>query len=162
MSVPHAYQLALSELNMALNHIKVNDRISAVCQGFMGGGIAGEALLMFNDSNFESIAGLLHYDNADSNETQTELMMDIANIMIGACLSGLSDQIEVKLSQGHPQILDQHVFVSDILKNGASTPALTIEMGCSIKSHDIDIELLLMFTSDSIDTLNQKLNHMMV
>tara|TARA_R110002073_G_scaffold1906_5_gene13393 strand:- start:255 stop:1232 length:978 start_codon:yes stop_codon:yes gene_type:complete len=160
MSIPHAYQLALGELNMALSHIQVDDRVSAVSQGFMGGGMGGEALLMFNDSNLESIASLLHYDKANTEDTETELMMDIANIMIGACLSGLSEQIDVRLSQGHPQILDRHIFVGDILKDGGAIPALTIEMGCSIKSHNIDIELLLMFTNDSIEILNKKLNYL--
>ena len=160
MSIPHANRFALSELHMALNHTKLDHRISAVSQGFIGGGIAGEALLMFNDSNLDSIGELLHYDKTDSKETQTELIMDIANILIGACLTGLSEQLDVKLSQGHPQILDRHVFVSDILKDGPAEPALTIEMGCSIKSHDIDIELLLMFTEDSIQLLNGKLNYL--
>ncbi|MFT7137744.1 MAG: CheY-like chemotaxis protein, partial [Sulfitobacter sp.] len=62
MAVPHASHLALSELHMALQHISVNDTVSAVSQGFVGGGISGEALLMFNDSNVEKIANLLHYD----------------------------------------------------------------------------------------------------
>jgi chemotaxis protein CheY-P-specific phosphatase CheC/CheY-like chemotaxis protein len=160
MSIPHASQLELAELHMALNHIKVNDRVSAVSQGFIGGGISGEALLMFNDSNIEKIASLLHYDKAITDNTATELLMDIANILIGACLTGLSEQLDVRLSQDHPQILDRHVFVSDILKESAAEPALTIEMGCSIKSHDVDIEVLLMFTDESIKLLNGKLNYL--
>lgn len=164
MSIPRASHLALSELHMALNHISVDDQVSAVSQGFMGGGIAGEALLMFNDSNVQGIASLLNYDldenGAISEASEVEVLMDTANVLIGACLSGLSEQLDVRLSQGHPQILNRHVFIDDILKDCGTQPALTIEMGCSIKCHDIHIELLLMFTANSIAMLNNKINYL--
>ena len=162
MSLPHANHLPLGELHMALEHISINDKVSAVSQGFVGGGIAGEALLMFNDSNTEKIAKLLHYDKEINADARTELLVDIANILIGACLSGLSEQLDLRLSQGHPQILDRNAYVGDILVDRGTKPALTIEMGCSIKSHDVDIELLLMFTDESISVLNSKLNYMLV
>jgi chemotaxis protein CheY-P-specific phosphatase CheC len=160
MSIPHASNLALGELQMTLQHVSVDDRVSAVSQGFVGSGISGEALLIFNESNIQSIAELLKYEGEINDETQLELFMDIANILIGACLSGVSEQIEVKFSQGHPQILRQHAYVSDVLVERGRNPALTIEMGCSIEDHDIDIELLLMFTSESMDILRSKLNYM--
>ena len=117
---------------------------------------------MFNDSNTEKIAKLLHYDKEINADARTELLVDIANILIGACLSGLSEQLDLRLSQGHPQILDRNAYVGDILVDRGTEPALTIEMGCSIKSHDVDIELLLMFTDESISVLNSKLNYMLV
>jgi chemotaxis protein CheY-P-specific phosphatase CheC len=162
MSLPHASHLALGELHMALEHISINDKVSAVSQGFVGGGIAGEALLMFNDSNTEKIANLLHYDKEINADTRVEVLVDIANILIGACLSGISEQLDLRLSQGHPQILDCNAYIGDILIDKGTKPALTIEMGCSIKSHDVDIELLLMFTDESISILNSKLNYMLV
>ena len=86
--------------------------------------------------------------------------MDIANILIGACLTGISEQLDLKFSQGHPQVLRQHASVSDVLEDRGNKPALTIEMGCSIEDHDIDIELLLMFTNESMQILQSKLNYM--
>ena len=160
MSIPHASNLAFGELQMTLQHVSVDDRVSAVSQGFLGGGISGEALLIFNESNIQNIAKLLKFEGELNNEAQLELFMDIANILIGACLSGVSQQLDLKFSQGHPQILRQNGYVCEVLVERGKKPALTIEMGCSIKDHDIDIELLLMFTAESMDILRSKLNYM--
>lgn len=160
MSVPHANNLTFSELQMALQHVGVDDRVSAVSQGFVGSGISGEALLIFNESNVADIAQLLKFEGDLTDQVQLELVMDIANILIGACLTGISEQLDLKFSQGHPQVLRQHASVSDVLEDRGNKPALTIEMGCSIEDHDIDIELLLMFTNESMQILQSKLNYM--
>lgn len=55
-----------SELHMALNQTEHSDTISAVSQGFLGSGIAGEALLIFNDSSFEDIARLIWFRTMQS------------------------------------------------------------------------------------------------
>ena len=62
MSLPHANNLTLGELQMALHHVSLDDRISVIYQRFVGSGISCEALLMFNDSNFEDIARLMPFD----------------------------------------------------------------------------------------------------
>ncbi len=160
MAIPHANNLTFNELQMALQHVSVDDRVSAVSQGFVGSGISGEALLIFNESNIESIAELLKFEGEINDQSQLELIMDIANILIGACLSGISEQLDIKFSQGHPQVLTQHANVSDVLEDRGKSPALTIEMGCSIEERDIDIELLLMFTKESMDIIESKLNYM--
>lgn len=160
MAIPTASHMTLGELQMALQHVDADDQVSAVSQGFMGSGITGEAVLIFNESNIQHIARLLSYDGELTNSAQLELLMDISNILIGACLSGLSEQLDVKFGQGHPQILSQHAKVNEVLIERGEQPALTIEMGCSIKQQNIDIELLLLFTEDSMRTLNHKLNYM--
>ena len=160
MSIPHASQLALGELQMTLQHVTVDDQVSAVSQGFVGSGIGGEALLIFNESNIQNIAELLKFEDELTDNAQLELFMDIANILIGACLAGVSEQLDLKFSQGHPQILRQHAHVSEVLEERGKKPALSIEMGCSIEDHDIDIELLLMFTEESMAVLQSKLNYM--
>ena len=34
--------------------------------------------------------------------------MDVSNILIGACLNGLSEQLNVAFSHTHPVLLGQH------------------------------------------------------
>ena len=41
-----------------LDEIAAGDNVTAVCQGFIGSGVAGEALLIFNESSFKDIAEL--------------------------------------------------------------------------------------------------------
>ena len=59
LPIPNVNMIEVSELRMALNEVADSDTLSAVCQGFIGAGIAGEALLMFNESSFADIAELM-------------------------------------------------------------------------------------------------------
>ena len=52
LPIPKVNMISASELHMALADTTSNENVSAVCQGFIGQGIAGEALLVFNDASF--------------------------------------------------------------------------------------------------------------
>ncbi len=157
MPIPNVNMLEVSELRMALNQIDHNAELSAVCQGFIGSGIAGEALLIFNDSSYTDIAELMKYDEQLDAAAQIEMLMDISNIMIGACLNGISDQLDLNFSQGYPVVLGRHVNIEGLLNKNVLTweKILTIEMGFAIEDCNINADLLLVFTEDSLMTLKQ-------
>jgi len=82
--------------------------------------------------------------------------MDIANILIGTCLRGIGNQINNNFSQGHPLILGQHRRVSNMIQANSErwNKMLAIEINYTISNGDINCDLLLLFTEDSIETLN--------
>jgi chemotaxis protein CheY-P-specific phosphatase CheC/CheY-like chemotaxis protein len=159
MPVPHVNMIDSADLRMALGEVAAGNSVAAVCQGFIGAGIAGEALLLFHESSFQDIATLTRYQGEIDENVELELLMDMANILIGACLKGLADQLEVSFSQGHPVVLGRHVKVSDLLKGNALKwkQTLAIEMGYRIENRRISADLLLLLTEDSIASLNQRL-----
>jgi chemotaxis protein CheY-P-specific phosphatase CheC len=146
---------------MALQQVDDGDNLSAVCQGFIGAGIAGEALLMFNEASFTDIAELMKYSGEIDDSVQLELFMDIASILLGACLTGIADQLDISFSQGHPMVLGQHVSVGELLKGNSSQweNTLAIEIAYSIEGRKINCDLLLLFTEDSIPQLKQRLSY---
>lgn len=164
MPIPSVNMIEVSELRMALNAVGDGKTVSAVCQGFIGAGIAGEALLIFNESSFEDIADIMRYNGQVDESVELELLMDIASVLIGACLKGLADQLDLSFSQGHPMVLGRHVEVGDLLERNNSrwNTTLAIEMGYSIENHNINCDLLLLFTEDSIDSLNERVAYLAV
>lgn len=159
LPIPNVNMIEVSELRMALNEVADSDTLSAVCQGFIGAGIAGEALLMFNESSFTDIAELMKYEGEIDETAQLELLMDVANILLGACLTGIADQLDISFSQGHPMVIGRHVKVRDLLKYNASRwkRTLAIEIAYSIENRRINCDLLLLFTEDSLPSLNKQL-----
>ena len=159
LPIPNVNMIEVSELRMALNEVADNDTLSAVCQGFIGAGIAGEALLMFNESSFADIAELMKYKGEIDETAQLELLMDVANILLGACLTGIADQLDISFSQGHPMVIGRHVKVRDLLKYNASRwkRTLAIEIAYRIENRRINCDLLLLFTEDSLPSLNKQL-----
>ncbi|MBH0057621.1 response regulator [Pseudoalteromonas sp. SWXJZ94C] len=163
LPIPNVNILEVSELDMALRSIDSNASTSGVCQGFIGGGVSGEALLLLNDSSFKEIASLMNYDGELNDKVELELLMDISNILIGAILTGLSKQLDMSFSQGHPIVLGQHRDVSELVR--ANKPrwqrTLAIEISYGIENHDINCDLMLLFTEDSLKTLKYKVAYLL-
>ncbi len=158
LPIPNVNLLEVNELRMALASVEDKSTTSAVCQGFIGGGVSGEALLILNDSSFRDIAALMNYHGELTVKVELELLMDIANILIGALLKGISEQLDMSFSQGHPVVLGQHAAVSELIKSNIRRwkKTLAVELSYGIENYNITCDLLLLFTEDSLKTLNNK------
>jgi len=163
LPIPNVNFIEVSELRMALRDVEVNQSTSGVCQGFISSGISGEALLILNDSSFKDVASLMNYQYQEDEGTELELLMDLANVLIGACLKGLSEQLDIDFSQGHPVVLGQHRKISELLANNTNSwkKTLAIEISYSIENYPIKCDLLLLFTEQSMKTLNNKLSYLL-
>jgi chemotaxis protein CheY-P-specific phosphatase CheC len=161
LPIPNVSMIEIGEMRMALDQVADDDALSAVCQGFIGAGIAGEALLMFKESSFTDMAALMKYKGESDESVQRELLMDVASILLGACLTGIADQLDISFSQGHPVVLGRHLHVRDLLKSDSSQweKTLAIEIAYKIEGRQIDCDLLLLFTEDSVPELNDRLSY---
>ena len=163
LSIPHVEMLSPADIAMALNALKGSDTVSGVCQGFLGGGLAGEAMLIFNDASFSDLAHLLRYEVEIDANTEHELLMDAANVLIGACLKGIAEQLDVEFSFGPPLLLGQHLNIDELLcdTNKQWDQALVIEINYRIENHNINCDLLLILTEDSIERLLNKVDYLL-
>ena len=163
LPIPNVNVLEVSELHMALSAAAESDTLSAVCQGFIGAGIAGEALLLFHDASFQDLARLMNHQGALDHGAELELLMDTANVLIGAFLRGYASQLDTPFSQGHPVVLGQHRPIKDLINTNKSRwrRTLAIEINYRVQGYAVQCDLLLLFTEDSIATMNNKIMHML-
>lgn len=162
LPIPNVNLITNNELHMAMADIQRNDSVSAVSQGFISAGMNGEALVIFNDSNFDNMVKLLKYQEDQFNNSESlelEALLDVSNILIGACLRALSTQLHSVFSHNHPIILGRHCDLEDLLKTTThrKEDMLAIEIAYSIKSQNINFDLLLLFPDKSIDLMFEKL-----
>jgi CheY-like chemotaxis protein len=164
LPVPRVNLLETGELQMALHHAAGSQDVSAVCQGFIGGGIAGEALLLFHESSYTDLAALLHYKESLDQGAKVELLVDTASLLIGACLKGLADQMDISFSQSHPMLLGRHASIPDLVRRNAESWSniLTIDLGFTIEKHNISANLLLLFTDASLASLERRISYQAV
>lgn len=163
LSIPHIAVMAPSDVAMALQAIDSNKSVSGVCQGFIGGGIAGEAMLLFNDTSFNDLAKLMNYDDELDQQAERELLMDTTNVLFGACLSGIADQIDMEFSFGPPMVLGQHQAVSELFDFKAAKwdQALVTEISYELEGYNVQCDLLLIMTDDSIARLLKKIDYLL-
>lgn len=161
LPVPNVSMLEVGELHMALADAQSGDRLTAVCQGYIGCGIAGEALLIFHGSEIADMAKLMQRDSIEYSDM--EMLLDLSTILIGACLSGIAEQIDVVFSQGHPQVLGEQGGIEELIRVNKQRwkKTLAVEISYSLEGHNIHFDLLMLFTEDSVERLSKKLAYVM-
>ena len=163
LPIPNVNLIEVSELHMMLSDIEVQEQVSAVCQGFLGPGVSGEALCILSDSSFGDVAKILDIQGEVDDQLQLEVLMDAASLLIGTCLAGLANQMDLMFSQGHPVVLGQHRSVSDIIATNKMKwkRTLAIELSYGLEGYNVQCDLVLLFTEESMTTMNSKLAHLL-
>ncbi len=164
LPVPRVSMLTIPDLKNLLARVDEDDAITAVCQGFIGAGIAGEAFLVFNKSSFQDIAELLKYAGELDAQVELELLVDVSGILIAACLNGIADQLDISFSQGQPTILGRNDKIGTLIEQNVShwNEILSIEIEYAIENKNIHCDLLLLFTEDSIPALNERVSYISI
>nr|WP_136251500.1 response regulator [Ningiella ruwaisensis] len=153
LPIPNISIVHSNELSMMLTHIDTEQQVSAVSKGFVSPTIKGEALIIFNDANIASIQQLLGSDKSDSEGAAIEALMDVSNIIIGACLNALASQMNVRFTHNSPILLGVHCPVNDIVDGSITRweKVLVIEIAYTVASENINFELLLVIPDRDID-----------
>lgn len=163
LPVPNVSMIEVNELKMALSQAEINDKTTAICQGFIGSGISGEALMIFNDTSLSDIADLMKYKGDIDQSIEIELLMDISTILIGAFLKGFTRQLDLSFSQSHPIIIGRHVTMSDLVKQDGMhwNKTLAIEIPYNIEDKNVQSDLLILFTEDSLKPMNERMSYIL-
>jgi chemotaxis protein CheY-P-specific phosphatase CheC len=162
LSIPHVAILSPTEIAMAVQTVDKHGA-SGVCQGFIGGGIAGEAMLLFNDTSFNDLAKLMEYDEELTKASEREVLIDATNILVGALLRGIAEQMDIEFSFGPPAILGQHQELDKLLTSNSLrwNQALVVEVNYQIENYDVQCDLLVVITEHSLLHLLKKLNYLL-
>lgn len=156
LPIPEVSFTSRDELDLHLHHVAEQD-IQTVSQGFIGQGIAGEALLMFRKSNYAAVERLLGEASMGDENVQRELLMDVSNTLIGAFLGSFEQQMDVTFSRGSPVELANFDGLAG--NEHEWQKAMTINIHYSIEDYDIHCDLMLVFTEDSTPRLQQMANY---
>lgn len=160
LPVPRITTVYRSELSMVLTaSAEQQDTYSAVCQGFTGAGLSGEALLLFSDSSVKDMGRLLGYDDTDAETVEVEVLMDMSSILFGAFLRGVGEQMDIHLGLGQPMVLGRHRRVDHLVEhhNQRQEKLMCVEIPYRLEGYDIRCDLLVFLTEESINRLEANL-----
>jgi len=169
LSVPRIRLVAKEDLGTELEGLVggVGSKVSGVSQGFYhiedGKGIRGEAIVVFNDTSFKELADLLAYDEELTDAAEKELLMDVTNVLNGACLNGIGEQIETELAYSPPTILGQHVPISDLLEHEKLSwgHALLVEISYTLEDRSFNCTMFLLMPGESILVMKEELDKLL-
>ncbi|MCJ8339519.1 MAG: response regulator [Pseudomonadales bacterium] len=157
LSIPTVNLISNSELYMMIKGTSENDFTATISQGFVGGGISGESILITDKSGLPHIAQLLGFSAEIDADLERDILVDLAGLLSSSFLKAYFQQIGIShINQGIPAFLDYKGQLDHLLKGRAQDKTLAIEVTYSIPSHEIYCDLLLLFTLDSIEPMDQR------
>lgn len=163
--LPHLLQVSTGELQVPAQvdghaapviMTSPDNQLSAVSHGFKGNGITGEGVVLMRSRDIGRLDALMSQDLPDSN-ARTRILTDLSELLLGACLKGLADQLDVEFHHSYPVLLGHEKCCMELLRcQGSSQTVLAIEIRYGLLSPDIDCYLLLLITEDSLDALKSR------
>lgn len=164
LSIPRIRVLQLAEAPSALAElVGPKAEVSAVRQSFQGY-LRGEAIVIFTEPGCHVLADLLGYEELVDGD-DTELLLDVANVLTGACLGGMVEQIRgfmpasgaMELSFSMPSVMARQVSAAKLLdpERAGWSHALLMEVNFTLKSRNFVAHLIMLMPEDGIRKLQQ-------
>jgi len=161
LSIPRIRLVKAEDLPSAIvNLVSERAEVSAIRQAFFNHW-RGEAVAIYDQHGCKDLADLMGYTSEMDNSTETELLLDVGNVLVGACLNGVSEQLNAELSFGAPSVLAQHVPIEELFEkqNFNWSHTLLLEVNFALENRQFKSHLLTMMSEESISTLQLDIDH---
>lgn len=159
LSVPRIKLIEVTHIGDCMASLVKNDMlITAVRQSFYDD-LSGEAIVLFSADSYRDLSELMGYHDLDP-QTERELLFDISNIMVGACLNGIAEQLSANLSFSAPSLIAESTTASTLL-TPESLPwayALQVEVNFSLENRNFMSHLIIMMAEEAVESLQQSLD----
>ena len=163
LSVPRIRLVHVSEIVKTVRAM-VNDReaITAVRQSFYDH-LCGEAIVLFGASGCLDLAVLMGYATDLDALGEQELLLDVGNILIGACISGIGAQLQADLSFSPPSIMAEYASLDTVLvpENLSWEYSLLVEVNFTLENSNFKSHLLILMAEEGIESLRESLEQLM-
>ncbi|MFM0055800.1 chemotaxis protein CheC [Paraburkholderia phytofirmans] len=163
LSVPRVRVVEVSEAAQALREMTgIEDTVSAVRQGFRSD-IKGEALVICRSDSIEQLCALVsdpYSRSAYEAVSQTELVFDVANVLTGACVSCILDQLGRTPIFSAPGLLGEAMTLDEVFQPGVLQweVALLVEVNFALEDQSFRAHLVMLMAEESIRHMNGALD----
>jgi chemotaxis protein CheC len=167
LSVPSIEVFSAKNLITTLKRLIPAEKISAVRQGFythvVDPNICGESITIFSNTDFVQLAQLIDLDDEVTNEVQEEMLLEISNIINGACLSGIAQQLSERIFSTPPSIIGQSIIIESLLNKDHLIwdHALCIKIQFIIDKHSFHCDWFLLMPDSSVEYLQDVLTRLL-
>lgn len=166
LSVPRVKVVAVSEAASALREMTgIDDTVSAVRQGFRSD-IKGEALVICRSDGVAQLCSLVNDPYARSSYeavSQKELMFDVANLLTGACVSSILDQLGRTPVFSAPGLLGDAMTLDEVFQPSVLQweVALLVEVNFALEDQSFRAHLVMLMAEESIRQMSGALDELL-
>ncbi|RKP43766.1 chemotaxis protein [Pararobbsia silviterrae] len=160
LSVPRIRVIERAELLSALEDMtSFTGTVTAVRQGFKSD-INGEAVVIFDGDGIREIAAA--FSDEDEND-ETEVAYEAANILIGACLASVFEQLNCALTYSAPRLIGRNIPLEAVVQPDTLhwSAALLLEVNFALEGRSFRAHLVTLTADESIVRLRVALDDLL-
>ncbi|WP_116137818.1 chemotaxis protein CheC [Trinickia diaoshuihuensis] len=163
LSVPRVRVVRAEDAARTLREMTgIDESVTAVRQGFRSD-IKGEALVICRSSGVGHLCALVndpYVHSAYESVSQTELMFDVANVLTGACVSCILNQLDRTPIFSPPGMLGERISLDDVFQADvlAWKLALLLEVNFALEDQTFRAHLVMLMAEDSIRRMSDALD----
>ncbi|ABX16853.1 CheC, inhibitor of MCP methylation [Burkholderia multivorans ATCC 17616] len=164
LSVPRVRVVRAAEAGRALREMTgIDDNVTAVRQGFRSD-IKGEAIVLCRSAGVGRLMSLVERTFGGGAHggmaTQDELVFDVANVLMGACVASILDELGRKPVFFPPGLLGTNVSFEDVFQPTvlAWSVALLLEVNFGLEDHAFRAHFVMLMAEDSIRLMGDALD----
>jgi chemotaxis protein CheC len=160
LSVPRIRMVDTDTLPTAVRDmLDFTEPVTALRQSFRCD-IAGEAISLFDSRSAEHMKVVfrsddMHMEQSDEDMSDAEVLSDVANLIAGACLTGLFEQLGQLPTFTPPRVIGEQLNLEDVL-HPSKLPwdrALLLEVNLQTEDGVFGSHLLTLMTAKAVQSL---------
>lgn len=147
-STPRTHWVNNNNLQATLGGLNLPNRYIVMRQSFRGH-LRGEIIILLeHGAKHYQLGEVMGYEGKMTSLNIQELTLELANVLSGACISGLSSQLNISLSFNSPSIISERASVGEILSDRGLhwTDALFMDVGYDVNTISMKAHLILCMT----------------
>ncbi|AOR71313.1 chemotaxis protein [Burkholderia stabilis] len=164
LSVPRVRVVKAADAGDALREMTgIHDNVTAVRQGFRSD-IKGEAIVLCRSAGVARLMSIVDRTFGDGvyggMATPDELVFDVANVLMGACVASILDELGRKPVFFPPGLLGSNVSFDDVFQPNVLgwSVALLLEVNFGLEDHAFRAHFVMLMAEDSIRLMGDALD----
>lgn len=160
LSIPRILIVPPEEVPAVLVKTVGEKTVSIVRQAFYSD-MRGEALVIFGQHRCTDLADLLGYESDLDHASEVELLLDLSNILVGACLGGIAEQLALAIGFSAPSLMADAMPLERLLQDNPVpwTTALLVEIDFRLENRSFACQLVILMPEAEIRSLMLAVDH---
>ncbi len=159
LSIPKIAIVDASRLPALIHGFVGDTAVSASRQAFHGG-FRGEVLVVVSAKDRNGLANLMGYEGQLDSVEREEVLLDIVNLLGGACVGGIAQQVNAEIGFSAPSLIGEDIDPLDVIHPDqlAIDKALSLEVCFQVENRSLTAHLVILLPNNEVGALAELLD----
>ncbi len=159
LSIPRILALERAEAGEKIAATLGSGTVDAVRQAFHNQ-LRGEAIVIYGHERCNDLADLLGYHGPIDHAAEQELLLDVTNLLVGACLGGIAEQLKADIGFSPPALMAERVPIEALLAGDGIEwqCVLLVEVNFRLEGRSFACHLLILLSGEDLGSLRDALD----